>query len=136
MKMKDPAGNLDAEDALVKLSVAMPPVSSTCTMEWAENDTAALDSSERGEQALGYDIKRRLLAGPVELSRLANAFAKRFNTVFHQGRRANDGSWSRFLSNLEGVNVATVNGKMRPESLVSLTNKGEKRFRAEAGIPL
>ena len=52
-------------------------------------------------------------------------FAKRFNGVYHAGRRANDGSWTAWLCTVPGVAVAVdAFGRYQPDSMVTLTGPG------------
>lgn len=77
------------------------------------------------EDLLSRDVIAHLRKGPDRLVTLASGlgFAKRYNRIFHQGRRVNNGSWTSCLQSLQHVHVqAEANGSFKPSSLVTLSD--------------
>lgn len=95
---------------------ALPPEDPPTTLE---EPGAAEDTAE----ALKRDVYEALAHGPVHLVTLASGlgFAKRYNKLFHEGRRVNNGSWTAFLRSIPGVQVEVrATGGYMPHSNVWL----------------
>jgi len=81
-----------------------------------EIDMAARSPSEN---ELVADI-RLALQQPTSLNELASqGLARRYNDIWHDGVRQNNGAWSIFLESIPGVSVGLVDGKRSPMSRVS-----------------
>ena len=77
------------------------------------------DLLQRGhaERALVGDVRGALSDGPLGQSRLASSgFARRLNDIRYDGRRVNDGSWSKWLRSIPGIRIEDA--ILSPTSLV------------------
>eukprot|EP00439_Symbiodinium_sp_Y106_P068686 s338_g11.t1 len=105
----------DVEIATVDPDTLPPEDLQTTLEECSGEDTA---------DALKQDVYEALAHGPVHLVTLASGlgFAKRYNKLFHEGRRVNNGSWTAFLRSIPGVQVEVrETGGYMPHSNVWLT---------------
>jgi len=87
-------------------------------LPWLIIDTF-LRERRQAERDLVMDVIHKLQLGDQKLVRVASAFefARRFNEVYHAGRRANDGSFTKWLSGIPGL-VLLDGPPYRPDSVV------------------
>jgi len=71
------------------------------------------------DRILAKRVLGDIAQAPVPLMEVACRHAAYFNQVHHEGRRANNGTFSRWLRGLPFVAVGHINGKTMPQSLVS-----------------
>jgi len=77
------------------------------------------------EAQLVHDVLAYLKQkAPARLVTLASGegFAKRYNSLFHDGKRVNNGSWTTWLKSVPGVKVESdCRGRFKPTSSVTLS---------------
>jgi len=85
----------------------------------------AIEDANDSAEILSQDVFKALQDGPLHLNRIASGlgFAKRYNHIFHGGKRVNDGSFTAWLQTLPGVRVERDGRIFKPTSQVHLVER-------------
>jgi len=84
-----------------------------------------VDESIMTEQQLASHVCLCIARESLVLAALASAHGQNYNNIFNHSKKSNDGRFSKWVSQLPGVDIALVNGSFRPWSRVTSRTKAK-----------